>query len=139
MLPARQTGVAQRQRHGDEGGGQQQVQGEDAEIEPQQLTVEQHPAELGGDRLGVAVDPAHRGIGYLKAHHGHAEQGEQAGQPEDAGYPDPAVQHRSHDHRDGEGQADGDADEGHDLDAVFLAGQIGRQRHHRRRYRAAAL
>ena len=34
MLVARQAGIAQRQRHGDEGGGEQQMQDKDAEIEP---------------------------------------------------------------------------------------------------------
>ncbi len=49
------------------------------------------------------------------------------------------VQHRRQHHRGGEGHADTGADQRHHLGAVFLAREVGRQRHQRGGNRARAL
>ena len=70
---------------------------------------------------------------------GDADQRQPHHQPEDAGDADEIGQDRARHDRNHERGADADADQGHGLGAVLLAGQIGDQRQDHRADRAGAL
>ena len=126
----RQTGdVAQRQRQHHETGGENQVQAEDAEIEPQQLRITQHRGKLPGHGLGVAVYAAHGRCRHDQHNHGDTAHRQNRGQPENTRHADPGVEHRPQHHGQRKRSANAHADHRHGLDAVLFTDQVGGQRH----------
>ena len=80
-----------------------------------------------------------RRLGHLRAHHPHRDEREDAGEREETVHADPAVEDRRADQRQREHEADGRADHRHDLGAMLLARQVGRERHRYRGDGAGAL
>ncbi len=122
--------VAQHQRQHHEARRHDQMQDENAEIQAQQLSVGENLPELRGHRLGVTVKADLRRRGHEAKQYRNAQQGHDAGQPEQTGQTDQRLDRRARDHRERECHADADADDGHRLGALLLAGQIGGEGEH---------
>src|SRR5581483_11520146 len=99
-----------------------------SEVEAQQLTVAQHRPEQRRHRLGVAMYADAPRIRHDEFGDDDTDQRQRHHEPEDTRHADQARGNRPRDHRDHEGRADGEPDQGHGLGAVLLGGQIGDQR-----------
>src|SRR5580765_3141624 len=136
VLRQREPVLHQDGRHDHEHGVEQDMQDENARVEPQQVGLEQPRGHARSFRRRARA----RGrLGHLRAHHPHRDERERAGEGEEALHADPAVEHRRTHQRQREHEADGRADHRHDLGAMLLAREVGRERHRDRRDRAGAL
>ena len=124
--------IAQYQRKQHKGPGQCQVENENAQVQTQQLAIGEHPGDIGHRHLGISMKAFLHGVGRQEQQHDNTRQRQPAGHPEQTRHADVRGQHRSDDHRQHEGQADGHADGSHHPHSNFLAGQIRGQGHHHR-------
>ena len=129
----------QRQRQGDETGHEYRMQGQDGEVQTQQVDVLEGRPQRLRRHAGLAVLQRPGILRHYTGDDQDAEQRHRPGGPEQPGQAEGSCQQRADHHGHGERQADAHADHGHGLGAVLLAGQIRQQRHHRRRNRASAL
>ena len=116
------AGLGQQRRRDHEQRHLHQMQHEYAEVQPQQVGMQQHlarPGRLHGAGLGARH---HR---HDPARHGQADHAQTGDGPEQARQPPPAHQHGRQHQRDGEGQADRAADHGHGAGAHLVAGGVG--------------
>ncbi len=128
---AQREGNLRKKRH------QHRMQRERAEVEAEQLGIDDHAHELTG--RDVHAGRCVVGIGHHVADHGDRRNGQDTGQREDAGHADPGLQHRAGDERCRKCQGDRDADRRHRARAHAIAGQVRRQRDDGRRDRPGAL
>ena len=122
-------------RHHDEHRVENDVQNEDAGVQPQQLRVEKPPAAFF-----MRLFPRHGGrVWNLKLDDPDRRKRQQPGEREDAVHADGAVQQRRADQRESEHRSDRGADHRHDLGPVLLARQVCSKRHGHRVDRTGAL
>lgn len=131
--------VHQCQRQGDEAGHEDGVEDQDAGVQAQQVAV------LQGRQQGLARHAGFAVLGHVVRLRDEEQDQQQADQRHPGGEPEQPMQaeqmgqHRAEHHGHGEGDADAHADHRHRLGPVLLAGEVGEQRHHRRRDRPGAL
>ena len=125
MVGWRQAAVLEGHRHHDEHRHLRRMQGKNAEVEAQQLSVMQYVFQSCRVGLGVGMKMADQGIGHPDFHHPDGSQRKHAGQRKNPRHADEVIERRPRHHRRGKYEADGRADHRHRLGAVFLTGKIG--------------
>ena len=125
MLRQLEPGIHDQRWHHDEHRVENDVQHEDAGVQPQQLDVEKPPAAFF-----VRFFPPHGGrVWNLELYDPDRRKRQQSGEREDAIHADGAVQQRRADQREREHRSDRGADHRHDLGPVLLARQVSGERH----------